>query len=520
MKKRTMMCVSGSVAIGVLVLAGCSASGGDSGRMDGLVVGTTDKVTSLDPAIAYDNGSNVLITNIYERLMEYPAGSTEPATSLAESCDFADELLFECVIPSGRKFSSGNELSASDVAFSFNRVLTISEPTGPISLFANLAKAEAVDDTTVRFTLKTPDQTWPFVLASPSSAIVDEEVFPADAGLDSADVIGSGPYMLKTFTADQQIVLAENPEYEGANAPVTPTVLMQYYQTSSALRLALEEGTAQVAYRALDTADLEALEKQPDVATVHRGAGTNLNFIGFNLAMAPGDQAAVRRAVAYVVDRQAIIDQVYDGVGTPLYSMINAGVEGYTEHYRTIYGDGGDIDSASAELETAGITQPVAFDLWWTPSHYGTLAGDEYTEIARQLNESGLFDVTLKSSEWQQYVGAALGDQYGAYQLGGSPDYPSALNALGGFYIDGGFLNNHYSDARINDLAAQAVVEPNAAARESMLAEIQAIYAEAAPTVPLWQGERVAVTAPEVTGVEETLDMSGLLRLWTLGTED
>lgn len=518
MKKRTVVYVSG-LAIGALAFAGCSAAGGDSGRVDGLVVGTTDKVTSLDPAIAYDNGSNVLITNIYQRLMEYSADSTEPVPSLAESCDFVDDLLFECIIPSGLTFSNGNELTASDVAFSFDRVLTINEPTGPISLFANLASVEAADDTTVRFTLKTPDQTWPYVLAAPSSAIVDEEVFPADAGLKSDDVIGSGPYMLKSFTADQQIVLTANPEYSGESSPETSTVLMQYYQTSSALRLALEEGTAQVAYRALDTSDLAALEEQPDVATVHRGAGTNLNFIGFNLAMAPGDEAAVRRAVAYVIDRQAIIDQVYDGVGTPLYSMINAGVQGYTEDYRTLYGDGGDVESATAELRAAGIDEPVAFDLWWTPSHYGTLAGDEYTEIARQLNESGLFDVTLKSSEWQQYVGAALGDQYGAYQLGGSPDYPSALNALGGFFIDGGFLNNHYSDQRINDLAAQAVVEPDDAARENMLAQIQAIYAEAAPTVPLWQGERVAVTAPNVTGVEETLDMSGLLRLWTLGTQ-
>lgn len=519
MQRRNLLCSIGLVAISGLALTGCGASGPDTGRVDGLVVGTTDKVTSLDPAIAYDNGSNVLITNIYERLMEYPSDSTEPVPSLAESCDFSDAVVFECVIASGKTFSNGNELTASDVAFSFNRVLTINEPTGPISLFSNLESVEAVDEETVRFTLKTPDQTWPFVLAAPSSAIVDEEVFAADAGLASADVVGSGPYKLETFTADQQIVLNENSEYSGSNTPVTGTVLMQYYQSSSALRLAVEEGTVQVAYRALDTSDLDALEKQPEVATVHRGAGTNLNFIGFNLSMPPGDEAAVRRAVAYLVDRQAILDQVYDGVGIPLHSMINAGVEGYTEDYKTLYGDGGDIKAATAELEAAGITTPVAFDLWWTPSHYGTLAGDEYTEIARQLNESGLFDITLKSSEWQQYVGAALGDQYGAYQLGGSPDYPSALNALGGFFIDGGFLNNHFTDARINELAAQAVVEPDAADREAMLAEIQAIYAEAAPTVPLWQGERVAVTAPNVTGVEETLDMSGILRLWTLGNE-
>lgn len=516
--KRTALATTTLVVGAVLMTSACAQGstpeGGDAAA--GIVVGTTDKVVSLDPAVAYDGGSNVIITNVYERLLEYPEGETTPQPSLATACDYTGETAYECTIPEGRTFSNGDALTASDVAFSFNRILTINEPTGPISLFANLEKAEAVNDTTVRFTLKNPDQTWSHVLAAPSSAIVDEEVFAADAGLDSEKVVGSGPYQLTTYTPDQQVVLSENQKYGGEHRPKSATAIMQYFQSSSALKLALEQGTVQVAYRALDPADLEALRAEPEKATVLEGAGTNLNFIGFNLDLEPGKQESVRRAVAYSIDRQAIIDNVYDGVGTPLYSMVNEGVEGYTEAYKDVYGANPDVDAAKAELEKAGITEPVAFDLWWTPSHYGTLAGDEYTEISRQLNETGLFKVTLKSSEWQQYVGAALGDQYGVYQLGGAPDYPSALNALGGFYIDGGFLNNHYSDARINKLAAQAIVEPEAAKRNELLAEIQSRFAEAAPTVPLWQGKRVAATSPEVTGVEETLDMSGLLRLWNI----
>ena len=80
---------------------------------------------------------------------------------------------------------------------------------------------------------------------------------------------------------------------------------------------------------------------------------------------------------------------------------------------------GPDVDAATQTLDDAGVKTPVPLEVWWTPSHYGPSSGDEYAEIKRQLDESGLFDVTLKSTEWNQYSEAAFTDKY--------PPYPARL---------------------------------------------------------------------------------------------
>ena len=512
--RKTRIAVGGVALTIALAVTGCTAAGGGAeNAATGLVIGTTDTVVSLDPAGAYDTGSYTVIYNIYERLMEIPEGETEPVPSLAESCEFTAATTYTCTLPEGTVFTNGDELTASDVVFSIQRVTEIADPSGPVSMFGSLASVSAPDDVTVIFELALADQTFPYVLANPAASIVDEDVFAADAILDSPSVVGSGPFALQDFAPGEQVVLTRNADYSGAAPAKSDTIVVQSFTTSSALKLAVEDATVDVAYRSLDPADLEALRENQDVATVLEGAGLDTRYIGFNLSLPPSEELAVRRAIAYSIDRQAILDNVYDGRGTPLYSMINAGFGGATEAYADEYGSTPDLSAAEAELTAAGITAPVELELWWTPTHYGTLSGDEYTEIKRQLEETGLFTVTLESTEWQQYIGAALGDQYAMYQLGGSADYPSSLVFLHGFYVDGGFLNNHFSDADINAMAEQALIEPDAAVRDELLGQVQAIYAAQAPTIPLSQGLRTAVVGPGVTGVEETLDLSGMFRM-------
>ena len=97
--------------------------------------------------------------------------------------------------------------------------------------------------------------------------------------------------------------------------------------------------------------------------------------------------------------------------------------------------------------------------IWWTPSHYGDASADEYAEIQRALNASGLFKVTLKSAEWAQYSGA-LGKQYGAFQLGWFPDYPDADDYIVPFYQPNSFYNNGYSNKQMNGLIAKERAAP------------------------------------------------------------
>src|SRR6478609_3321062 len=145
--------------------AGSGAASGGPTAGSTITIGTTDQVIALDPAGAYDFGSSFFINNLYQFLMNVPAGQKVPQPDAAQSCSFTKPTEYTCTMKSGLKFSNGDPLTAKDVAFSFTRVVKIADPNGPSSLLANMVSAVAKDDSTVVFTLKNPnDQTWPFIL--------------------------------------------------------------------------------------------------------------------------------------------------------------------------------------------------------------------------------------------------------------------------------------------------------------------------------------------------------------------
>jgi peptide/nickel transport system substrate-binding protein len=220
--------------------------------------------------------------------------------------------------------------------------------------------------------------------------------------------------------------------------------------------------------------------------------------------------------VAQVIDRDEIAKNAYDGTVTPLYSMIPAGLEGHTDSFKDKYG-APDVAKAKALLEAAGVKTPVNLELWWTPSHYGPNSSDEYTEIKRQLDASGLFSVTLKSAEWEQYKKSYADGAYAAWELGWFPDFPDADNYTSVFLVDGGFEKNNYSNPTVNDLVAKEIGSTDAKVRSDTFAEIQKITAEDVPLLPVWQGKQIAATRDNVTGVEETFDPSFTFRFWVVG---
>ena len=120
--------------------------------------------------------------------------------------------------------------------------------------------------------------------------------------------------------------------------------------------------------------------------------------------------------------------------------MVPKGLPGHIDIFKTVYGATPNVAKAKAVLKAAGSRRRCRSTLWCTPSHYGDASADEYTEIQRALNASGLFKVTLKSAEWAQYSGA-LGKTYGAFQLGWFPDYPDAEDYTVPFYQTGNFTD-------------------------------------------------------------------------------
>src|SRR5690606_404824 len=116
--------------------------------------GTTDQVGTVDPAGSYDLPGWTIIYNTIQNLVSIPAGGNTPEPDAAETCEFTDPTPYQCTLKDGLKFSDGSALTAEDVAFSFERIVTINVPNGPASLLANMDSVEATDDATVVFTLK------------------------------------------------------------------------------------------------------------------------------------------------------------------------------------------------------------------------------------------------------------------------------------------------------------------------------------------------------------------------------
>ncbi|MCL2465207.1 MAG: ABC transporter substrate-binding protein, partial [Micrococcales bacterium] len=514
---------------------------------------TTDKITTIDPAGEYDNGSFAVLNQVYPFLLNTPYGSPDVQPDIAASASFTDPNTYTVKLKPDLKFANGDSLTSTDVKFSFDRVITIGQNgndqgNGPSSLLGNLASVDAPDPLTVVFHLKAAnDQTFPQVLSSPAGPIVDHKVFPADTLLPDDQIVKAepfaGPYEISSYQINQLISYKANPNYQGIyGTPKTPNIIVNYYADASNLKLAVQQGEVDVAYRSLAATDIASLRTDPNLQVVD-GPGGEIRYMVFNFDTMPygaktsnADPAkalAVRQAVADLIDRQAIADQVYKNTYTPLYSYVPDGLTGANTALKDLYGDGNggpSTSKATSTLQAAGVTTPVTLNIQYSPDHYGPSSADEYALIKDQLQQSGLFTVNLQSTEWTQYSKDRVNDVYPVYQLGWFPDYSDADNYLTPFFSwdptvtnqDGtkgnsGFLANHFpSQGQItNDILTQATTA-DATARAQMIGQVQNELAAQLPTIPYLQGAQVAVVGKNVQGTQQTLDASFKFRYGAL----
>lgn len=487
-----------------------SSSGGNA-----VIVGTIDSVSSLDPAGAYDYGSWEILDTVFQKVMNFPSGSSTPTPDAAKACNFTDPKTYSCTLRSGLKFSNGDELTASDVKFSFDRTVGIADPNGPSSLLTNLESTEAQGADKVIFHLKNTDATFPSVLSTDAALIVDEQVYPKDKLLSGAKVVGSGPYKLDKYTAQQQASFVVNDTYKGPRKAKNDQFVVQYFADTSGLKQAIEQGTVDVAFRTFSPTDIKDLKtKQSSGIKVVEGTGSEKRYITFDAKVKPSDKKAVRQAVAQLIDRQALADRVYEGTVQPLYSMVGNGAEVQTEAFKDKYGTA-DKAKAADILKKAGVKTPVSLAYYWTPSHYGAAASDEATEIKRQLDASGLFNVRLDSTEWSQYQKDYKADSYASYMIGWYPDLPDPDNDLAPFLVKEPFLATGYNNKQIQSLLSKEQGTTDAATRSKAFAQIQDIVADDVPILPLWQGKQIAVVRDSVSGIDTALDPT-LFRFYEL----
>ncbi len=535
LSKKHVFTLAAGLTAATLALSACGGGAddkGDEGSTGGtggtstITIGTTDKVTQLDPAGSYDNGSWAVMNQVFPLLLNTPYGSPDVEPDIAESAEFTAPTEYTVKLKPGLKFANGHDLTSSDVKFTFDRQLKIKDENGPSSLLYNLDSVEATDETTVVFHLKTAnDQLFPQILSSPAGPIVDEEVFSPDAITPASEIVAgnafAGPYTITNFKLNELVSYKANPDYQGLlGKPANEKVNVKYYAEAANLKLDVQKGDIDVAFRSLSATDVDSLRKDKNVQVVD-GPGGEIRYITFNFDTQPfgvktpeadaKKALAVRQAAADLINRKVLAEQVYKGTYTPLYSFVPDGLTGAIQPLKEMYGDGEggpDADKAAKTLADAGVTTPVTLKLQYSNDHYGPSSADEYALIKSQLEAGGLFKVDLQTTEWVKYNTDRTTDAYPLYQLGWFPDYSDADNYLTPFFLKENFLVNHYDNKEVNDLILQQAVTTDADARTKLIEEIQQKVAADLSTIPYLQGAQVAVVGKDIKGADKTLDAS------------
>ncbi|ROQ33945.1 peptide/nickel transport system substrate-binding protein [Streptomyces sp. PanSC19] len=504
------------ITCGVLVAAGVGGwqlLPSDGERTDPITVGTTDEVTSLDPAGAYDAGSWAMYSNVFQSLLTFKPGLSQPVPDAAESCRFSGTKLstYQCTLRDDLTFASGRKVTAEDVKYSFERMLRIKTDVGPQPLFTTL-KSISVQGRTVTFHLSGRDATFPLKVATGAGSIVDKDHYPADRLRTDPAVDGSGPYVLKEYKEGASARLEPNPRYKGAVTKAGHTVLVKYYGQSEDLAKAWKAKEVQVTHRQLPPDFISTLGTK-DGTRITEAESAEIRNLNFNVRPgSPMADKAVRQAVAAVLDRPAITEGAYKGTVEPLYSLIPQGFVGHSTAFFDVYPEPS-RKKARELLKDAGIKTPVEFTLGVRKD--ATYVA-EAAEIKRQLDGTGLFEVKVVEVDWKNFQKGYAKGSYDAYGVGWLPDFPDSDSFTAPLVGTGNTLHNGFSSKRIDGLIASTQQYSDRGRATGDFKEIQNEVAVDVPLVPLWQKKDYVLSTEAVTGSQYLSDGTGIWRLWEL----
>ena len=355
-KRRLALLLCAAVAVGAL--AGCGGGAAAqtapeqaAAQTDTVIVAmgpTSEPEAGFDPAFGWGAGEHV-----HEPLIQSTLTVTN--TDLTIGYDLAtgysaseDGLTWTVTIRDDAYFTDGEQLTAEDVAFTYNTV----KASSSVNDFTMLDYAEAADDTTVVFHMTRPFSIWPYTMAV--VGIVPEHAY--DSATYGANPIGSGRYMLEQWDRGQQVILTANPDYYG-EAPEMQRVVILFMEEDAAF-LAAQAGQVDVAYTS-------ATYSNETVEGYSLAAYASVDNRGINLPAVPSGtdsegraagndftaDVLVRRAINIGIDRQEMIDNVLNGYGTPAYSICDQ-LPWYNEAAEVEYAP----EAAAALLDEAGWT--------------------------------------------------------------------------------------------------------------------------------------------------------------------
>lgn len=307
-------------ALVLLVSAACTGDDDPSpdggGQNSDLVIGATVEPETLDPS-ATDVAAvpQVLLYNVYETLIKIDdQGQFQPL--LASEWEISDDrLTYTFTLDEAAAFPGGRPVTAQAVAWSIERFQTGKNGAAKAQL-AVLEKVDATDEKTVQFTLSRPSNQWLYAMSSTAGIVFDSET----SGDLATAPAGSGPYALQDWTKGSELALARNDEYWGESAGFS-TATFRYFPDANAMNTAMLSGGLDIISNLQAP---QALDQFSDGSkyTVIDGTTNGEVVMSFNHESEPLQDKRVRQAINLAIDRQALLDTVWNGKGTLIGSMV------------------------------------------------------------------------------------------------------------------------------------------------------------------------------------------------------
>jgi len=473
-----------------------------AGRKGGtLVVGmAATSIATLDPAAYSDRATETVLRNIFDGLVTRTA-ENDVVPELAQSFRWVDDQTVEFHLKQGVKFHNGEDLTADDVVYTFDRILNQDVGALRRGFVQEVGSVEKVDIDTVRFHLKSP---WPLFL----QMLVHNQVVP-QGHLSllgprefARDPVGSGPFRFVEGDLDDELVLERFGDYYGGadglppvGSPYLDRVIFRMMPDATDRVQALLTGAVHI-IQSVPPSMVPQLSGNSEI-TVKATMGTRPKFVDLNVTVPPFDDVRVRQALNYAVDAQRILNEVESGYGVILagpLSPANLFADPRLEPYSY------DPEKAKSLLSEAGYGPQ---DISLVVDAYGP-----YVEIAQavveQLQSLGI-DATVEVWDYTELRPLLLNCKRQAFlrDWGDSAFDPVGyVEAKWQTYLVGtsaGRANySCYSNATVDELIERGASEPDADARWGIYAVMQRVIHEEAPAIFLYVPQEIEAASARV----------------------
>ncbi len=480
----------------LLTLCGCQEEDLLGRRI--LVVGLEANPTNLDPRLSTDAASSRINELLYSRLFrKNDAG--EPVEDIVEEWEQTDPTTYRFRIRAGIRFHDGRPLDAHDVRYTFRSMMDPALGSPLRSSYQMIESIECPDPHTILFRLREP---YASLLINLDLGILARPKEQGAEGQSPTGYIGSGPFQFISWTQNHEIRLKANPGYFGG-APRTREIVFRIVPDDTVQILELRKGTIHLLQNDIEPEVLRNLERDSRF-TVEKRQGTNYSYLGFNLKDPILGSLKVRQAIAYAIDRKAIIEHLLGGLAVPatgVLSPLNWSYEPAVEAY------GYDPEKAKRLLDEAGHEDPDGPG----PAKRFTLAyKTSQNELRRRIGEAiqGLLgevgiDVKMRSYEWGTFFSDIRKGNFQIYTLTWvgitDPDIYYYLFHSKSIPPDGANRGT-YLNPEMDLLIERGRVLRNREERKEVYGRIQKILARDLPYVSLWNEVNVVVMEPRVRG--------------------